>query len=405
MLREGKFVVIPALALLVCAAGRAMPQEAASPAHFANGGNAAQVPATFIDQRVFFPVRVNGGQPSLFELDTTAKASSLDPGRASNFGLKTEAETGAAGASGQIIRNATLGLPSVEIPLPSLSVNDSPDFARVVGQNFEGTLGADFLTRVIVQIDYAQQSVQVYDPASFHYQGKGVRIPFTLFGATPVIRAKFIEQSGKSGEGEFLVNTALNASVVFSNRFADAHKLFSGHMNSVTASDPEVDGGETVSLARLDTFQIGSDSVIGSVATFSRTDQSAGGDPKIAGTIGGGILRRFVVIFDYSHQQLILEPGAQFHNDDEEDKSGMALIAEGPGLKRFVVTQVQPDTPAAKAGIQKGDVVDGVDNEAAADMTLESVRTLFRQPVRTYDVLMERNGTTYEVNLQMRRRI
>jgi len=405
MRREGKFLLIPLLGFLACAAGRALPQQAAAPARFANGGNVARVPATFIDQRVFFPVQVNGGQPSLFELDTTAKLSSIDPGRASDLGLKPEAATSVDGASGQVIRNAVLGLPSVEIPLSSLSVNGSPDFSRVVGRSYEGTLGADFLSRVIVQIDYGQMSVFVFDPASFHYEGRGVRIPFTLSGTTPVIRAKFSEQSGKSGEGDFLVNAALDASVVFSNHFADAHKLFSGHMTSITESDPELDGGETVSLARLDTFQIGSDSVFGTLATFSRTDQSAGGDPKIAGTIGGGMLRRFIVTIDYPHQQLILEPGSQFRTGDEEDKSGMALIAEGPGLKRFVVTQVQPDTPAAKAGIQKGDVVDGVDNEAAADMTLDSVRKLFREPVRNYDVLMERNGNTYEVTLQMRRRI
>lgn len=405
MRRERKYLLIPVLGFLACAAGRAMPQEAAAPARFANGGNVAQVPATFIDQRVFLPVQVNGGQPSFFELDTTAKLSSIDPGRASDLGLKAEAATSADAASGQVIRNAVLALPGVEIPLPSLSISPSPDFARVVGRNYDGTLGADFLSRVIVQIDYGQLSVQVYDPASFHYQGRGVRIPFTLSGVTPVIRAKFSEQSGKSGEGDFLVNTALDASVVFSNRFADAHKLFSGHMTSITESDPELDGGDTVSLARLDTFQIGSDSVFGTLATFSRTDQSAGGDPKIAGTIGGGMLRRYIVIIDYAHQQMIFEPGVQFHTEDEEDKSGMALIAQGPGLKQFVVTQVQPDTPAAKAGIQKGDIVDGVDNEAAADMTLESVRKLFREPVRNYDVLMERNGNTYEVTLQMRRRI
>jgi hypothetical protein len=405
MHHERKYLLIPVLGFLACVAGRAMPQEAAAPARFANGGNVAQVPATFIDQRVFFPVQVNGGQPSLFELNTTAKVSSIDPGRASDLDLKAEAGTSPNGASGQVIRNAVLGLPSVEITLPSLSVNGSPDFARVVGRSYEGTLGADFLSRVIVQIDYGQLSVQVYDPASFHYQGRGVRIPMILSGTTPVIRAKFSEQSGKSGEGDFLMNTALDASVIFSNHFADAHKLFSGHMNSITESDPEVDGGDTISLARLDTFQIGSDTALGSLATFSRTDQSAGGDPKIAGTIGGGMLRRFIVIIDYPHQQLIFEPGSQFRTDDEEDKSGMALIAEGPGLKRFVVTQVQPDTPAAKAGIQKGDVVDGVDNEAAADMSLDSVRKLFREPVRNYDVLMERNGNTYEVTLQMRRRI
>ena len=42
-----------------------VPQPAAS-ARFAFGGNVAQVPAEFIGNLVFLPVRVNQGQPSLF---------------------------------------------------------------------------------------------------------------------------------------------------------------------------------------------------------------------------------------------------------------------------------------------------------------------------------------------------
>lgn len=393
-------------ALFAGFAGGAFSQQGTSSARFANGGSAAQIPATFIDQRVFFPVQVNGGQPSLFELDTTARVSSVDPGRAAELNLKSETVLGGSGSSSeQLIRNVVLGLSGVDVPLASLGVNGSANFASTIGREYEGALGADFLAHVVVEIDYGQQSVRLYDPGTFRYQGRGVSIPVTLSGATPVIHAKFSELNGKSGDGEFLVNTALDASVIFSNHFAEAHKLFSSHTTSISVSDPEVDGGVEVSVARIDTFQIGSNTAIGTLGTFSRTDQSSGGDPKIAGTIGGGMLRRYVVVFDYPHQQMIFEPGTEFRTDDEEDKSGMSLTANGPGLKRFEVTQVQPDSPAAKAGVQKGDVIAGVDNEAAADMTLDSVRKLFREAARRYDLLMERNGNTYEIQLQMHRRI
>ena len=409
MHRKTTLAILISAAFLASFSQLLYSQQAGAPARFANGVSAAEVPATFTDERVFFPVTVGGGKPSLFELDTTARNSSIDPGRAKDLGLQIEAAApgggGANPAAGSTIRDAVLGLPGVDITIGSLGVSPQPEFDSVVGRSYEGTLGADFLARVIVEIDYGQQTARVYDPASYHYAGPGVSVPFTLSGATPVIRAKFSELSGKSGDGEFLVNAALDTSVVFANHFADAHKLFSSRMTSVSASDPEVDGGAAVSLARLDTFQIGSSTVVGTIAKFSRTDQSAGGDPRIAGTIGAGMLRRYKVIFDYPHQQMIFEPGQQFRTDDEEDKSGMAIIANGPGLKRFEVTAVQPDTPAAKAGIQKGDVIAGIDNEAAADMTLDSVRKLFREPVRRYDVLMQRGDNTFDVTLQMHRRL
>jgi hypothetical protein len=403
-------ILFSAVFLVSCSA-LLCSQQTGAPARFGNGVSAADVAASFTDQRIFIPVKVNGGQPSLFELDTTARNSAIDPGRAKELGLQIEAPAAMASAGTSLaapastVRDAVLGLPGVEVPLGSLAVSAQPDFSSVVGRNYEGTLGADFLSRVILEIDYGQQTARVYDPAAYHYSGHGVSVPFTLSGAAPAIHAKFSELSGKSGDGDFLVNTALDTSVVFANRFADAHKLFSSHVTSVQASDPEVDGGAAVSLARLDSFQVGSNTVMGTIAMFSRADQAAGGDPRLAGTIGGGMLRRFKVIFDYPHQQMIFEPGQQFRTDDEEDKSGMAIVANGPGLKRFEVTAVQPDTPAAKAGVQKGDVVAGIDNEAAADMTLDSVRKLFREPVRRYDVLMQRGDNTYDAMLQMHRRL
>jgi hypothetical protein len=403
MHRKATLTILFSAIFLAISSGLLYSQQTGAPARFADGVSMADVAATFTDQRISVPVKVNGGQPSLFELDTTARNSAIDPARAKDLGLQADAAAG--GAAGPMVRDAVLGLPGVEIPLGSLAVSAQPDFSSVVGRNYEGTLGADFLSRVILEVDYGEQTARVYNPASYHYSGHGVSVPFTLSGAAPVIHAKFSELSGKSGDGDFLVSTALDTSVVFAAHFADAHKLFSSRMTSVSASDPEVDGGAAVSLARLDTFQIGSNTVMGTIAMFSRADQAGGGDPKLAGTIGGGMLRRFKVIFDYPHQQMIFEPGQQFRTDDEEDKSGMAIIANGPGLKRFEVTAVQPDTPAAKAGVQKGDVVAGIDNEAAADMTLDSVRKLFREPVRRYDVLMQRGDNTYDAMLQMHRRL
>jgi hypothetical protein len=381
-------------------------QQTITPARFAYGGNVTQVPVTFIGQRLFLPVTINGGQPSLFMLDSTARFSSIDPGRAAELDLKAEASpSGPDTPAGQIIANPTLGLLGVDVPMATLGVAGSADFNAIVGHAYEGTLGADFLARVVVEIDYGQQRVRLYDPNSFHDEGKGATVPVTFAGITPVIRAKYSELSGRSGEGDFLVETALDSAVVFSNRYADAHKLFSSHMASIQTAIPELDSGENIVLARLDGFQIGPFNAFGTLAAFSRTDQASGGDPKLAGIIGGGMLRRYVVVFDYPHKRMIFEPGSQFRTDDEEDKSGMTLIAKGPGLKQFEVTQVQPDTPAAKAGIQKGDIVAGIDDEPAADMTLDAVRNLFCEPVRKYNVLMERNGNTYEAMLQMRRRI
>ena len=124
---------------------------------------------------------------------------------------------------------------------------------------------------------------------------------------------------------------------------------------------------------------------------------------QVAGVIGAGFLRRFIVTFDYGRQCLFLEPNAKFSEDDEEDKSGITLAAKGPGLKTFEVAQVRPATPASEAGVRQGDVIAGVDQDAAADMTLYDVRDLLRQAGHRYTLIIIRNGQTLTVPIQMRR--
>ena len=124
-----------------------------------------------------------------------------------------------------------------------------------------------------------------------------------------------------------------------------------------------------------------------------------------AGVIGAAFLARFTVVFDYPHQQLILNPNSHFPSDDQEDKSGISVVAKGNALHTFEVVEVNPGSPAAKAGIQKGDVIAGVDEDAAADMTLAELRDLFRQIGHKYNLSIERNGQSKQITVEMKRQL
>jgi C-terminal processing protease CtpA/Prc len=117
------------------------------------------------------------------------------------------------------------------------------------------------------------------------------------------------------------------------------------------------------------------------------------------------MLARFTVVFDYPHQQLIVAPNSHFPSDDQEDKSGISVVANGNMLRTFEVVEVTPGTPAAKAGIQKGDIIAGIDEDPAADLTLAEIRELFRQIGHKYTLVIERNGQSKRITVEMRRQI
>ena len=144
-------------------------QQPGAPARFAFGGNAAEIPAEFLDSLIFLPVDINKTQPSLFELDSTSAASSINPARATELGLVN-------------FQDPVLNLPGVGMPFTNFAAIDKPNFSAETGQPYLGTLGGDFLSRVIVEIDYARQTVRLYDPGVYKYLGMGTAFPLKFVG-------------------------------------------------------------------------------------------------------------------------------------------------------------------------------------------------------------------------------
>jgi hypothetical protein len=289
--------------------------------------------------------------------------------------------------------------------MSSLAVAARKDFGAQMGMPYQGTLGADFFARFVVVVDYSRQTIQLYDPATYTYSGAAKGVRGTFAGTIPLVKAKFSIPGQKTLEADFIVDTALEFPIVFSKAFTDGHRISSAHFKTISASYPSVDGGAKILLGRLRTIQLGGYTIEDPVAAFSQSNPASGQSKNIAGTIGAGFLKRFLVIFDFPHQRIILEPNLQFNKFAEEDMSGLSIIAKGPGLRTFEIVRVQHGTPGAEAGIHEGDIIAGIDQEPAADITLTSIRDLFRQVGHKYKLLIDRNGKTQEIVILMKRLI
>jgi PDZ domain len=372
-------------------AARAQSKAAAAPqtasAHFAYGGNAAEIPADFINHLVFVPVRVNQSEPSLFELDTTARTSSIDPERATELGLGR-------------VTTPVLNLSGVDVSFSDFAEAPKPDFPARFGRAYRGTLGNDFLASVVADIDYARETMRLYDPAVYKYAGRGKAIRARFVDGMPVVKAK-VNVEGRSVEADFAVNTALDAPVLIYDNYAQAHRL--SLRKSISAASLPLAGSEDDAIGRLDRFEVGPYKVEASLVVFAKQSPPASHDARLAGEIGAEMLRRFGVVFDYARGVIYLDPNSEFNTEDFEDMSGLTITAGGPNLKKFVITEVRPNTPGADAGLRKGDVIEGVNGDAAADLSLIELRELFHKLGPPYDLVITRNGKAFHAALQMRR--
>lgn len=106
------------------------------------------------------------------------------------------------------------------------------------------------------------------------------------------------------------------------------------------------------------------------------TDRSvASTDANDDGNIGGELLRRFDVTFDYGHQRMYLRPNANYGSAFEFDQSGMWINQVD---NAFVIKSVMPGGPAEQAGPKVGERITEVDGQIASDIGLANFRELLR---------------------------
>ena len=109
---------------------------------------------------------------------------------------------------------------------------------------------------------------------------------------------------------------------------------------------------------------------------LTRPDGSFG-ETEISGNLGNPLLKNFIVYFDYAHERVILEKGADFNRDFPEDHSGLQLACSETG--DMIVFFVSPGTPAARAGFQKGDRIVAIDGAVPEKFAaLPAIRQLLK---------------------------
>jgi S1-C subfamily serine protease len=112
------------------------------------------------------------------------------------------------------------------------------------------------------------------------------------------------------------------------------------------------------------------------VAGLSENKGGSISDPNYDGNVGSGLLKRFVVTFDYAHQTMYLKPIRPAPADAGAfDRSGMWINGASDG---YAVTDVTPGGPADRAGVQVGDVITALNGSPARLADLADTRLLLR---------------------------
>lgn len=374
---------------------------------------APPLPFEITNNKPFVEVTIGGARHRWFILDTGCQGSSiiaqdyadrlrLGRGAAArvDVGAGAGADVGLSRGSDRVTLR-TLGRKHTVDEPPILTLGH---VARYEGRRVDGLLGGDFLARHVVEIDYAGRTIAVRDPDGFEPPPGAVEIPLDLESGWPIARGTITPPGGAPIPCRLIIDTGLRGVVTLFRPFSSRHGLYD---SPGSRHDLVVGGGagglSRGDVGRLDALALGSLSFARPIAVLSRDTSGVFSLGEPQGIVGGELLRRHRVTFDYPHGRMLLEPYAD-GTPFEYDMSGLFLAADGRELATIRILSVHPNTPGAEAGLRDNDEIVAIDGRRGPKLTLDDARILLRQPGgRRMEI--RRAGQKMEVTLEARRLI
>jgi hypothetical protein len=380
------------------------PRAQLTDARILNAAGRTGVPFELLNNHIYAEVKVNGKGPFRFIFDTGGH-DLLTPETAQALGVKSEGQAAGTGAGEDVVNTSFAGGVSFQIGdliIEKQTIAVLPfEAPQVEGFAQQGMIGFEVFRRFVTQIDYGRKTLTFIDPAAFDPAGLGAPVPFVFYSHLPQVAGSF-----EGIPGQFDIDTGSRVELTLTKPFVDANDLIRRNPKAVTAVDGWGVGGPSRSyITRANELTLGPVRIGNLVAGFATQSKGAFADPNYAGNVGSGLLKRFVVTFDYARQLMYLKPlPAPVADSGTFDRAGLWINTVAAGLK---VTDVTAGGPAAKAGVQVGDAVTAVDGAAASSISLSDLRARLRdsEPGTVVAFTIERGGATRVVHVTLQDQI
>lgn len=367
------------------------------------------VPFKLVNRHIFLRLKVNGSDPLWFIFDTGDKFAIIDLERAKQLGLNLHGQINVGGAGAGVLKGAyvtdsNFTVPGLEgftqpvtlaVPLDMLK----PNF----GHDVDGIIGSEFIKQFVVEVDYPARLIRLHDKQRFSYSGPGEIIPIRLAGGHPIVQGDVILQGRDAIKAEFVIDLGSGGALALYSPFVQKHQLLGANQKTIRAMGRGGAGGEvTGRLGRIPGFKIGKFTIDSPVTMFSQDTKGAFADDAIQGNIGEQIMSRFKILLDYERSRIILEPNAGLKEPMDQASSGLKILGEGKDYRTFRIKEVLENSPGTEAGLQANDVIVGIDERPASQLTLPELVEQFERAV-PYKLTVRRGEQTLRITLTPRK--
>ena len=369
-----------------------------------DGRKEVRIPFELYNNLVVVPVVLNGMLPLRFVVDTGVQTSILTQKSFSDIlNLPYHRKYTISGPGNKrlveayVTTDVSLRLPGVHGDGHALLVleEDYLELRNYLGTDVHGILGYELFSRFVVSINYAKKIMTITNPKLFKPKKKYARLPITVEDTKPYFTTSLTLKDGTQIDVKLLMDSGASHGLLLEPQSDSALVVPEPNIESYIGRG--IGGEITGKIGRIGSLKLGDFVLKNPISSFpdpnSYMDSLKAGTAFRNGTIGGEILSRFTVIFNFPREEVYLKKNGSFKKKFYYNLSGLVIKAKGSDLKTFEIVEVRKQSIAEKSGIQEGDIVLSINGVSTRNLNLATLIGYFNsKPGKKIRVELNRDG-------------
>jgi hypothetical protein len=312
--------------------------------------------------------------------------------------------------------------------------DENLSFSQRMGTQIDGILGASLFRDYKISVNYNSEYIRI-EPSNDKAQTcrRCSVLPIRFRNGKPLVNASITQENGAIIAGDFLIDSGSS----------DALWLFDQNekINKPDSFFPDflgigINGEVFGDRSKIKSFRIGGFNLKEVKAAFpdSLGTYKVSVDSNRIGSIGGELLKRFKVTFDYPNGEIVLKKSSKTYDRFYYNLSGIELQYKGESLVREKVSDfrssdsfnndnapqnngtkiyltqlyrlrfrpvieiayLRSGSPAALVGLQQGDIITVVNGKRVGDISLQEIIQEFqKKPGAKIKLGVMRAGTKF----------
>lgn len=360
-----------------------------------------------IHNLIILPVFINGSDTMKFILDTGVShtmITSLNGTSGISFNYAREIELYGLGSGREVKAFHSFGnileMPGViGFNHNIIILKEEFDYlSQGLGTQIHGLLGFDVFDSFVVEIDYNNKKLSLYDPKFYRDRRKerllkkSKAVPITVVRRKPFVKATVIDDYGQSIEVNLLIDSGASHAL---SLFKSSDQRLDFPENSIyTFIGVGLSGDIYGHIGRVKRFNIGDFRFKKPLITYPDEESVQLTDYELdrSGSIGADILKRFNIVFDYHGQEMLLRPNSDYKSEFKYNLSGIDITTPIPDLPLYEVTKIRKGSPAWIAGLEVGDQIVSINGIETSEYSLSNI----------VQMLQSKAGRTMRVDIRRR---